>query len=150
DVLEVRGTPEKRCTLVGDRYSIRSADKWSGAVTIRHCTLQKLGAPAKVADDGQRLGTEFHALDLKASGKGSITVEHCTLDECSSVNLQTDGASSAAFRHNTVLDNTTVAIDKDVAKSAHCFVARGNSKERKFFQGNFIPRGKVVFQAPNW
>jgi hypothetical protein len=150
DVLEVKGTAEKPCTIVGNNHRIHSEGKWSGSVKITHCTLRKLGARAKSPDDQQRLGTETHAFDLKAAGKGSITIEHCTFDESSSVQIQNDERSATSFRNNTVLDNSLVAIDKDIAKSAHCFVARGNSKERKLFQGNFIPRGKVVFQAPNW
>jgi hypothetical protein len=150
DVLEVKGTADQRCTIAGNNHRIRTAEKWNGSVTIRHCTLQKLGSPAKVTDDGQRLSTEFHALDLRVLGKGSVSIENCTFDECSSVQIQNDEQSTATFRNNTVLDNTLVAIDKDVAKSAHCFMARGNSREKKLFQGNSITRGKVVFQAPNW
>lgn len=150
DVLEVKGTPEKRCALVGNNHRIRSGDRWTGSVKITHCTIQKLGAPARVADKAQRLEAEFHAFDLKVSGKGSVTIEHCTFDESSSVHIQNDEDSAATFRNNNVLDNSLVAIDKDIAKSAHCFVARGNSRERKLFQGNRVTRGKVVFQAPNW
>jgi hypothetical protein len=150
DVLEVRGTAEKRCTLVGNEQRIRSADKWTGTVKITHCTLQKFGAAPRLSDDGQRIAAEFHALDLKVAGTGSIVIEHCTFEECSSVQVQNDDDSTTLFRHNIVRDNSRVATDKDIAKSAHCFVARGTSKQRKRFQGNFIPRGKIVFQAPNW
>lgn len=150
DVLEVRGTAEKRCTLIGNNHQVRSADKWTGSLKITHCTIQKLGAPAKVSADGQRIGAEFHAFDLKLSGKGSVTIEQCKLDESSSIQIQNDENSVSTFRNNTILDNSIVAIDKDIGKSAHCFVARGNSKERKLFQGNSVARGKVVFQAPNW
>jgi hypothetical protein len=150
DVLEIKGTSEQRCTLVGNNHRIRTGDKWTGSVRIGHCTLQKLGDRAKNTADGQRVGTEFHAFDLKVLGKGSVTFENCTFDECSSLHIQNEENSTTTFRNNTVLENSLVAIDKDIGKSAHCFVARGNSKERKLFQGNFIPRGKVVFQAPNW
>lgn len=150
DVLEVKGTPEKHCTLAGNHHRIRSGDKWSGSVKITHATLRKLGAPAQVANNGQRLGAEAHAFDLRGSGQASVIIEHCTFDECSSVQIQNDDQSVTTFRNNTYLENSLVAIDKDIARSAHCFVARGNSRERKRFQGNFIPRGKVLFQAPNW
>src|SRR5262249_50970237 len=93
---------------------------------------------------------EFHAFDLKVTGKGSVTIEHCTLDESSSIHIQNDENSTTIFRNNTILDNSLVAIDKDIGKSAHCFVAGGNSKQKKLFQGNSITRGKVVFGAPNW
>src|SRR5262249_29147631 len=143
DVLEIKGAPEQRCTLIGNNHRIRTGDKWTGFVKIGHCTLQKLGDRAKNTADGQRVGTEFHAFDLKVLGKGSVIIENCTFDESSSVQIQNDENSTTTFRNNTVLENSLVAIDKDIGKSAHCFVARGNSKERKLFQGNYIPRGKV-------
>lgn len=150
DVLEIAGTSEKRCLLIGSNHRIRSADKWTGSITITHCTIRTLGAASKVAENGQTLATEFHALDLKVSGKGKVIIDHCAFDESSSVHIQNDGESVTEFRNNTVLDNSLVAIDKDIGKSAHCFTARGNSKAAKVFQGNFIPRGKIVFQAPGW
>ena len=54
------------------------------------------------------------------------------------------------FRHNTVLENSVVAISKDVGNSGDAFMATGNSKANQRFQGNFIPRGKVVIRAANW
>src|SRR5439155_25585629 len=43
-----------------------------------------------------------------------------------------------------------VAISKDIGRSGDFFTAAGSSRGRKLFQGNFIPRGKVVVRAPNW
>lgn len=150
DSLEVKGTPEKPCTLAGNNQRIRSDGKWSGSVKITHCTVRKLGGPPRLTDDGQRLASQPPAFDLKGVGKASITIEHCTFDESSSVLVQNDENSATSVRNNTFLDSSIVAIDKDIGKSAHCFEARGNSREPKLFQGNFVPRGKVVFQAPNW
>lgn len=150
DVLEIHGTAEKPCTLLGNQRRIRSDAKWTGSIKITHCTIQKLGEPARRAGNGQVTGPGASAFDLKASGKGSIIIEHCTFDACAAIHIQNDDVSTASFRNNTVLDSTLVAISKDVDNSAHAFVARGNSKERKLFQGNFIPRGKIVFQSPNW
>jgi hypothetical protein len=149
-VLDVRGTPEMRCTIAGNNHQIRSDGKWTGSVKIRHCTLQKLGGQPRLTDDGQRLAREFPALDLKIAGAGSIVIEHCSFDESSSVHVQTDGKSTAVFRGNTIPENSIVAIDKDIGKSADSFVARGNSREPKFFQANLVTRGKASFTAPNW
>lgn len=148
EVLEVRGTPEKPCTLIGNGHRIRSDAKWTGALKISHCTIKNLGAPAKLADMG--IAAEYHALDLKASGQGVVSIEHCTFDACAAIHIQNDDRSTTSFRNNTIQENSLVSINKDIARSAHAFVARGNSREPKRFQGNFIPRGKVVFQAPNW
>src|SRR5262249_39069962 len=61
-----------------------------------------------------------------------------------------DESATASFRHNTALDSSVVAVSKDVARSGDFFTATGNSRGRGLFQGNFIPRGKVVIRAPNW
>src|SRR5262249_48323566 len=79
-----------------------------------------------------------------------VTIEHCTFDACAAIQLQTDGASTARFRHNTVLESSVVAISKDIANSGDCFTATGNSRERKRVQGDFIPRAKAVLRGPNW
>jgi hypothetical protein len=150
DVLEIKGTADRPCTLIGNQHRIRSDAKWTGSLKIAHCTIQKLGEPAKRAGNGQITGPGAAAFDLKATGKGGIVIEHCTFDACAAIHLQNDDVSTASFRNNTVLESSVVAITKNIENSGPAFVARGNSKERKLFQGNFIPRGKIVFQAPNW
>jgi hypothetical protein len=150
DALEIRGTPENPCILVGHRRRIRTGTKWSGTLKIVHCTIRDLGDLPKRTADGLVKGSGNTAFDLKVMGKGSVAIDHCTLDACSAVHLQTDDASTASFRHNTVLENSAVAISKDIANSGDVFSATGNSKEQKLFQGNFIPRGKIVIRAPKW
>src|SRR5262245_10286682 len=82
DVLEIKGTAEKPCTLVGNQHGIRSGANWTGSLRITHCVIQKLGGTPKLADNGQVSGPGPLAIDLKVGGKGSITIEHCTLDAC--------------------------------------------------------------------
>jgi hypothetical protein len=150
DVLEVRGTAEKPSTLGGNRHRIRSGDKWTGSLKITHCTIRDLGGlPRRTADDRVQ-GPGDPAFDLKVAGKGSVVIEHCTLDACSALHLRTDGESTATYCHNTVLENAVIAISKDIGNSGDCFTAIGNSKEKKWFQGNFLPRGKVVIRGANW
>ncbi len=150
DVLEVRGTPQKPCVLVGNRHRIRSGDKWTGSLRITHCTIRDLGGLPRRTADNLVKGPGDPAFDLKVAGKGSIAIEHSTLDACSALHLQTDEASTVSFRHNTILENAVIAISKDIGNSGDCFTATGTSKEKKWFQGNFIPRGKVVFRGDNW
>ncbi|HEX5271341.1 MAG TPA: hypothetical protein VFW33_12670 [Gemmataceae bacterium] len=150
DVLEVRGTPEKPSVLVGNRHRIRSGPKWTGSLKITHCTIRDLGGlPRRTADDRVQ-GPGDPAFDLKVAGKGGVVIEHCTLDACAALRLQTDESSTASFRHNTVLENAAVAVSKDIGNSGDCFTATGTSREKKWFQGNFIPRGKVVLRGANW
>lgn len=150
DTLDIKGTPDQRCTLQGNGFRIRTADKWTGSLTIRHCDIRKLGAAAKLADDGSCIAAEYPALDVKARGAAAVVLEHCLFEESSSVHLQNDGDSTAALRHNTFSENTLVRVDKDVGKSLPCVSARGSSKAPKFFQGNRIYRAQARFAAPNW
>jgi hypothetical protein len=150
DRLEIRGTADKPCVLVGNRHQIRTGPKWSGAVTITHCTLRDLGGLPKRGAAGLVSGPGPAAFDLRAAGKGDVTIERCTLDACSGIRLHLDEASTANFRYNTALESSVVAISKDVANSGDFFHATGNSRQPKRFQGNFVPRGKIVLQGPNW
>src|SRR3954470_12439937 len=78
DTLEIRGTAEKPCTLVGGRHRIRSGNGWTGAVKITHCTIKDLGGLQKRSDTtGLYIGNGPPALDLKVGGKGDVTVESC-------------------------------------------------------------------------
>lgn len=150
DGLQIRGTAEKPCILVGNRHSIRSGAKWAGSLAIAHCMIRDLGGLPTQTADGLVKGPGKLAFELKVAGKGGIVINHCIFDACSALRLQTDDASTVSFLHNTVLENSVVAISKDIANSGDFFTATGNSKERKLFQGNFIPRGKVVIRGANW
>ena len=127
DVLEVRGTAEKPCVLVGNRHRIRTGGKWTGSLKITHCTIRDLGGLLRRTADNRVQGPGDPAFDVKVAGKGRIVIEHCTLDACSALHLQTDGASTASFRHNRVLENAAIAISKDIGNSGDCFTATGTS-----------------------
>jgi hypothetical protein len=150
DVLDMKGTPENRCTLIGNGHQIRSKGEWTGSVRLRYCDVRGLGAPAKLTADGTRIAAEFPALDLTISGKGTLVVEHCVFDASAAVHVQNDGESTTTFRGNTILENTLARADKDVDKSLACFVGRGRSPARKLFQGNHIYRSQARFAGPNW
>jgi hypothetical protein len=150
DSLEIKGTADRRCTLLGNGHRIRSQGAWTGSVRIRHCDLRQLGAPAKLTADGSRIAAEFPALEVAITGKGVLLVEHCVFDESAAVHVQNDGDSTTVFRGNTIRENTLAHADKDVAKSSPCFVGRGRSPARKRFQGNRIERSAARFAGPNW
>src|SRR5262249_27003128 len=103
DVLEVRGTAEKPSVLVGNRHRIRSSARWTGFLKVAHCTMRDLGGLPRRAADDRVQGPGDPAFDLKVAGKGRIVIEHCTLDACSALHLQTDDDSTASFRHNAAL-----------------------------------------------
>src|SRR5262245_57410069 len=79
DTLEINGTAEKPCSLVGNRHRVRSGDNWTGSLKITHCTIQKLGGLQRRSDaTGLITGNGSAAFDLKVGGKGDITIENCT------------------------------------------------------------------------
>jgi hypothetical protein len=148
--LEIKGTAERRCTLIGNGHRIRTKGPWTGSVQIRHCDVRQLGAAAKLTEDGRRIASDFPALDLTITGQGALIVEHCVFDACAAVHVQNDGQSTTTFRANKFLENTLARADKDVDKSLPCFIARGRSPARKWFQGNHIYRSQARFAGPNW
>jgi hypothetical protein len=148
--LDIKGTPDRRCVLIGNGHRIRTKGPWTGSVRIRHCDVRGLGAPPRLTADGRRIAAEFPAVDLTISGKGRLIVEHCVFDESAAVHVRNDGQSTTTFRRNTIRDNTLARADKDVDKSLPCFVGRGSSPARKLFQANHIYRSQARFQGPNW
>jgi hypothetical protein len=148
DSLEVQGTMEKRCTLTGNGFRIRTKGGWTGSVRIAHCDIRQLGAAPKI--EGFRILAEFPAIELSVQGKGALVVEHSDFDECAAVHVRNDGESTTTFRFNTLRENTLAHADKDVDRSRPCFVATGNSPARKLFQGNRVYRCQARFSGPNW
>jgi len=138
DSLEVRGTPDRRCVIVGNGHSIRSDGRWTGRLKIRDCDVRGLGT------------ARIHALDLKAEDQAGILLDRCTFDGSSSISLRTDGASEARVTACIVLENSTVAVDKAREKSFPVFIARGSSTAAKLFQGNRVYKSHLEIEAPSW
>jgi hypothetical protein len=148
--LDIKGTPERRCTLIGNGHRIRSKGEWTGSVRIRHCDVHQLGAPAKLTDDGRRIAAEFPAVDLTITDKGALVLENCVFDECAAIHVQNDGESTSNIRGNVFKENTLARADKDIDKSLPCFVALGKSRARKLFQANHVYRSQARFAGANW
>jgi hypothetical protein len=136
--LDVRGTPDRKCRIVGNGHQIRTGEKWSGRATIRSCEIRGLGTP------------KLHAFELKASGKASILFEGCTFDDSGSLWIRTDDAADARVQNCVSLENSVVAVDKAREKSFPFFIASGGSPAPKFFQGNRVYKSHVQIDAPNW
>src|SRR4051794_21741476 len=124
DTLEIKGTAEKPCSLVGNRHRVRSGDNWTGSLKVTHCTVKDLGGlPKRSATTGLMTGNGPAAFDLKVGGTGDVTIENCTLDACSAIHLRADGRATAAVRNNTILDTSVVAVTKNVEHSGDAFSA---------------------------
>jgi hypothetical protein len=138
DALEVRGTPEQPCAIVGNGHRIRSQEKWSGRVKIRSCELRGLGTET------------LHALELKAAGKAEIALDRCTFDGSGSLWIRSDDAAEVRILNCVSLENSLVAVDKAREKSFPFLIASGGSTAAKFFQGNRVYKSHLQIDAPNW
>ena len=138
DVLEIRGTPEKRCAIEGNGRRILTKEKWTGRVKITSCDVRGLGT------------TKAHALELKAAGKASIVLDRCTFDGSGSVWMRTDGDADARVTNCTSLESSVVAVDKAREKSFPFFIASGTSPSPKVFQGNRVYKSHLQVDAPAW
>jgi hypothetical protein len=138
DTLEIRGTTDKRCTIVGNGHQIRTQDRWTGRAKIASCDVRGLGT------------ARTHAFEFKASGRAEITIDHCTFDASGSVWLRTDDAAEARVTNCVSLENSAVAVDKAREKSFPFFIATGSSPAPKLFQGNRVFKSHVQIDAPNW
>jgi len=138
DSLDVRGTREARCTIVGNGHSIRTADQWTGKIKIAACDFRGLGGP------------KAHAMEARASGASEVTLDGCVFDESSSLSIRTDDRSTARVTNCTLLENSTVVVDKAREKSLPIVVARGGSTAAKVFQGNRVYKSHLEIDGPNW
>lgn len=138
DVLEVLGTAEAPCNIVGNGHAIRSEGNWTGRLRLSHAVIKGLGTEKQ---DGIRVA---------ASGKGDISIEGCTFDACSSVSINNADSSTAKFRNNVVLENSLVPVTNLPSESRAFFTAGGASKARKLFQGNRIHKSWCEFTGANW
>ncbi|MBV8882247.1 MAG: hypothetical protein JO332_19985, partial [Planctomycetaceae bacterium] len=138
DSLDVRGTGNARCTIAGNGHSIRTTEQWTGRVRVSFCDLRGLG------------NVRAHALDTRGAGGSDVALDGCLFDQSSSLSLRTDGDSSARLTNCTILDNSTVAVDKAREKSLPVVIARGTSAAPKVFQGNRVYKSHLEIDAPNW
>lgn len=148
DSLEIQGTADKPCAIVGNGHAIRSAEKWTGRIRMTHAEIRGLGAGATI--EGDKLTRERPAFDVRAAGEAEIAIEHCTFDSSSSLVLRLDGASRARIAGNLVRENSVVPVSKMVHLTRPFLAATGSSAAPKVFQGNRIYRSNVHVTGKQW
>lgn len=138
DSLDVRGTKDARCTVTGNGHSIRTTDRWTGSLRITACDVHGLG------------GAKAPAIDTRAAGASETVLDGCVFDGCGPLSVRTDDSSTARILDCTILENSTVAVDKAREKSFPVVVARGGSTAEKVFRGNRVYKSHLEMDAPNW
>jgi hypothetical protein len=137
-VLDIRGTADRPCTIVGNGHQILTQPGWTGRIKISRCDVRALGTATT------------HAFDVRAAGKAQIALDHCTFDGSSSVFLRTDQDAEASVTDCVSLENSTVRVDKAREKSFPFFIASGSSPSPKVFRGNKVYKSHLQVDAPNW
>jgi len=159
DVLEVNGTPEKPCMIVGNGHQVKTQGEWTGRLKMVHCTLRQVGKTQKVIKIPDPKGgwpgfkiedPDVPAFDVTASGSAEMVIEQCVFGECSFLRFTNNGNSTMTFRGNTVLENALFPVSEQPSTSRPCFFAQGRSSARKLFQGNRIYKGWCEFRSSNW
>jgi hypothetical protein len=142
DSLDVAGTADKPCSIVGNQHQIRTAENWKGRINLAHARVKGLGTGA--------IKPEVYGIVVRASGDASVTIADTLFEESAGVNVINNGNSTTSFLRNRIAANCVVPVHKDIGSSRECFVARGNSPAKKLFQGNRIFRGHAEFESPGW
>jgi hypothetical protein len=157
DVLEINGTAEKPCTLVGNGHQLKTKGKWTGHVRATHCAFKQLGKPQrviKVPNPGNWPSFKIEDPDVPAiamtgEGEAKWAFDNCVFDQCSFLVFTAHGQSTLDFRNNTVLANALFPVSEQPATSRPCIDLSGSSTAKKVFQGNRIYKGECWFQSPN-
>ncbi len=141
DSLDVQGTPEKPCVVVGNGHAIRGA----GRLRLAHAEIRGLGAAALV--EGDKLVRESPAIDVRPT---DVEITGCVFDASASIVLRLEGTSTARVVGNECRANAVVPVNKMVHLTRPFFAATGASAAPKVFRGNRVLRSNVQVTGPNW
>lgn len=136
DVLDVQGTPEKRCVLVGNGHAIRG----SGRLRLSHTDVRGLGAAPLV--EGDKLVKESPAIDVRTS---EVEIAGCDFDASGSIVLRVEGAARVV--DNLIRESSIVSVNRMVHLTRPAFTATGGSGR---FSGNRVYRSNVHVTGAGW
>jgi hypothetical protein len=137
------GTAANRCTITGNGFQIRSANGFSGSLTISHCDIRGMGTATNPS------------INVTASGAGSVSLTNNIFDTFGTVAIGTNDQAQAIIRNNEFRENTLVPVTslpiEYSGASLPVFRATGNSTAQNFFQGNNVGLSTVAFDnTRNW
>jgi hypothetical protein len=138
DNLEIVGTDTARALVTSSNGShIRSANGWSGHLTIRNADIIGLG---KMDDPG---------IQVSAGGTSTIEISGSVFDRCGPLSLRADDKAPVILRGNTFQPNilTPVNSEADYAGSHPSITVSGGSSAQKFFQGNNVGVSFIRFES---
>jgi uncharacterized repeat protein (TIGR01451 family) len=137
--LTIEGTAEQPAKVIGNGHQILTAPGWSGTLTLRHAELRGLGAVG------------LRAIDVLASGTGSVLIEDCLFERTGVVQVGADDQAQATLRGNTFSSNMLMIMTQQPWDSDPAVRLVGDSSAPKLFQGNRVGIGWAEFiNTRNW
>ncbi|HEY2404427.1 MAG TPA: hypothetical protein VGI10_00385 [Polyangiaceae bacterium] len=141
DNFELLGTPDARALLTSSNGSrIRSADGWSGHLTIQNADVIGLGS------------MDVASIDVTTSGTNTLEISGSVFDRTGPLALNADDQSPIVLRGDTFQPNilTPVSSEADYAGSHPSLTIGGNSSANKSFQANNVGVSFVRFSTNHW
>lgn len=145
DSIELVGTPEQPCRVMGNQHRfVVDGDRWSGDFKMRYAEVNEVGTASLELLGGAVAG------NYATLNGGSIDIQHTIFRRSGGFNLYTAGRATIIFNYNEYADDNAVPAGGPSAEFAVWFTEQGSADTRKYFQGNTIRRAYARFLGPGW
>jgi len=126
-----------RCIIHGNGKTIRSADGWTGSLTIQSCDVDHLGA------------SNADAINVRGGTVGTYTITDSDFSTSGQLIFALDGDRGMSFQRNLIAEDSVVSAVVALDSSAPGIVITGKSTAQKLFQGNLVRHARVQFLTTN-
>ena len=126
-----------RCTIHGHGKTIRSADGWTGSLTIKSCDIDQLGA------------ANADAINVSSPAAGDYTITDTGFSASGQLIFGLGGDRGMTFQRNLIAADSVVSAVVALDSSAPSVYITGMSSAPKLFQGNVVLHSRVQFQNTN-
>lgn len=126
-----------RCTIHGNGKTIRSADGWTGSLTIKSCDVDRLGA------------SDTDAVNVSSAAAGAYIITDTAFSASGQLIFALGGDRGMTFQRNLIAQDSVVSAVVALESSVPSVYIIGQSTPQKLFQGNVVLHSRVQFQATN-
>ncbi len=143
---ELIGTPTARIRINGNGFRIRSADNWTGRLTLKYVDVTGLGVLYDATPG------------LSVTTTKSVDIENCVFDATNALDLGMEGTATGIIRNNEFRSNMLMAVGQypinigDPPETTNpALTLRGGSTVQHYFQGNNVGLSNVfAVRTRNW
>ena len=133
--------------VLGNGYTVRSNENWSGRVIIKNSWISGLGVP------GDSIPTKSNSvlgISLTTTG-GSVTVENSIFEWTGGAAYTVDGAGTISIRNNEFRANAFIPYVSSNPDMSPFLQFKGTCTGTKVFQGNNVGAGFLyITNMKNW